>query len=408
MPVKKKAEQEQNPAASPAWGSSTKLVVGLTVVALVCVLVWRFSTLVPPLMMVFIFVYLLQPVVGFVSRLLHLSWAAAVNIIFVLIIVLLLGLVTLGGMGLVQQFSSLIVSVQDVISNLPQYIAGLSGQVYRPLGLFTIDLSRFDLNYLSDQLLSHLETILGRTADVVSAAASGAAEFIGWTLFVLTVSYFFMVEGGDIRDDLIRIKVPGYKDDLKRLNTELSRIWNAFLRGQILIFLMALVVYSILLPILGVKYALGIALLAGLAKFLPYVGPFVTWVVMGLVTFFQPFKPFDLQPIVYTAIVVGLTLLIDQIIDSLIAPRIMANALKVHPAAVLIAALVAASLIGLLGVVIAAPLLATMTLFGRYIMNKMFDQDPWQGEDVYPAPPADSVILARLRRFARILSLKRD
>jgi predicted PurR-regulated permease PerM len=360
-------------------------------------------------MMVFIFVYLLHPIAAFLSRVLHVSWGVAVNIIFLLLIAILVGLLALGGVSLVQQIQNLIVSIQDIVANLPAYIASISDHVYRPLGLFTIDLSKLDLNYLSEQALSHLETILGRTGDVVSAAASSTAGFLGWTLFVLVVAYFLMVESSSSsRKDMIKINIPGYTEDIERINRELVRIWNAFLRGQIIIFLLALVIYSILLPVLGVKYALGIALLAALAKFLPYIGPFTTWVVMGLVTFFQAYKPFNLQPIIYTAIVVGLTFLIDEIIDNLIAPRIMASALKVHPAAVLIAALVAASLLGILGVVIAAPLLATCTLLVRYIMRKMFDLDPWESEEVYPEPSPDSGLIGRMRRFLRTLRLKRN
>ena len=409
MPAKKKTETKPVASPSPAWGSTTKLAIAMTLIALVGVLIWRFSNLVTPLMMVLIFVYLLHPVAAFVSRILHISWSAAVNIIFLLFIVVLLGLIALGGVSLVQQIQSLIISIQGIVADLPAYIESISGHVYHPLGLFTIDLSFLDLNYLSTQILSHLETILGRTGDIVGVAASSTAGFVGWTLFVLTVSYFLMVESNSgSRNNLIKINVPGYAEDIERISRELGRIWNAFLRGQIIIFLLALTVYSILLPILGVRYALGIALMAALAKFLPYIGPFTTWLVMGLVTFFQAYKPFDLQPIIYTAIVVGITLLIDQIIDSLIAPRIMASALKVHPAAVLVAALVAASLLGILGVVIAAPLLATCTLMIRYIMRKMFDLDPWEGEEVHPEPSPDSGLISRLRRFLLSLSLKRD
>lgn len=403
MPPKKKAQSK--PQVSPAWSPTTKLVIGLTLVAATALLIWRFSNLLPPLLMVFILVYLLHPVAAFLSRTLHISWRAAVNIIFLFILALLAGLLTLGGVGLVQQVQSLIGSVRTIIAGLPDYIDSLSGTVYRPFGLFTIDLTNLDLNFLSEQALSHIELILGRTGDLVGAVASGAAEFAGWTFFVLIVSYFIMIESSGLREDIIRINIPGYTDDIRRLNRELSRIWNAFLRGQIIIFLLALIVYSILLPILGVKYALGIALMAGLAKFLPYIGPLITWVVMGLVTFFQPFKPFGLSPLAYTAIIVGLALLVDQIIDSLISPRIMANALRVHPAAVLIAALIAASLLGLLGVVIAAPLLATFKLLGRYITRKLFDLDPWEGEEVYSAAPPDLII--RLRRFLRTLGLQR-
>jgi predicted PurR-regulated permease PerM len=219
------------------------------------------------------------------------------------------------------------------------------------------------------------------------------------TFFILIVSYFILIESSGLRGDLFKIELPGYTEDFTRLGNELSRIWNAFLRGQIIIFSLAVTVYAILLPILGVRFALGIAFMAGLAKFLPYIGPLITWVVMALVTFFQAYKPFDLNPFVYAGIVVGITLLIDQIIDSLITPRIMARTLKVHPAAVLIAALIAANLIGLLGVVIAAPFLATFTLLGRYTMRKMFDMNPWPEGETKPPPPVTSELIGRVKRF---------
>jgi predicted PurR-regulated permease PerM len=167
-------------------------------------------------------------------------------------------------------------------------------------------------------------------------------------------------------------------------------------------------VYSILLPVFGVRYSLGIALMAALAKFLPYIGPAITWTVLGLVSFFQAEHSFGLQPLAYTLLVLGIILFIDQVIDSLIAPRIMADALKVHPAAVLVAIIMGASLFGLLGVVIAAPLLATFTLLARYAMRKMFDLDPWEGKKVNPEPSPYSGLIGRMRRFLRTLGLKRN
>ena len=211
-----------------------------------------------------------------------------------------------------------------------------------------------------------------------------------------------------MRRDIIKVEIPGYQEDVNRIMHELSLIWNAFLRGQLIIFFLALVVYSILLPIFGVRYSLGIALMAALAKFLPYVGPAITWTVLGLVSFFQVEHPFGLQPLTYTLLVLGIILSIDQIIDSLIAPRIMANALKMHPAAVLVAIIMGASLFGLLGVVIAAPLFATFTLLVRYAMRKMFDLDPWEGKRLYPEPSPYSGLIGRARRFLRTFGLKRD
>jgi predicted PurR-regulated permease PerM len=387
----------QSTSPSPSWSSTTKLLVGLVVVGIAAFLLYRFSDLIPPLLMIFVLVYLLHPLNALIARVLHISWTIAVNILYLLILLILFGLLTWGGVGLVGQIQSLITSVQDIFTNLPAYVAQLSTQVFT-FGPFRLDMQTLDLNALSQQLLAWVQPILARTGDLVGAVASGAAQVFGWTFFVLIVSYFIMIESSGLRGDLFKLELPGYQEDFTRLGNELSRIWNAFLRGQILIFLLALIIYSILLPLLGVRYAIGLALMAALAKFLPYIGASITWTVMVLVTLIQD-NPFGLKHWVYAAIIVGMTVVIDQIIDSFIAPRIMARTLKVHPAAVLVTALVAASLLGILGVVIAAPFLATFTLLGRYTMRKMLDMDPWPEPATAPPPSLGVDLVARIKSF---------
>ena len=389
---------EQPATSSPRWGATTKLLIGLTIVGVTAFLFNRFSSLISPLLMVFILAYLLHPLAAFVSRALRVSWRAAVNILYLLILLILLSLLTLGGVGLVQQVQSLIRLIQDFVANLPTLVARISSQVYS-IGPFNLDMRTLDLNSISNQLLSFVQPLLGRTGNLVGTVAGGAAQVAGWTFFTLVVSYFVMAESSGLREDLVRIEIPGYTEDLRRLGSELGHIWNSFLRGQIIIFVLTVTIYSVLLPILGVRYALGISLMTGLARFFPYIGPAITWVVMALVTFLQPNKPFHLPPLVYTAIVVGVSLLVDQIIDNLISPRIMARTLKVHPAAVLVAALVAANLLGVLGVVIAAPFLATFMSLGRYITRKMFDLNPWPEGEAKPLPPVGSEWIGRIRRF---------
>jgi predicted PurR-regulated permease PerM len=162
---------------------------------------------------------------------------------------------------------------------------------------------------------------------------------------------------------------------------------------------MSTVLYIFVLSFFGVRYAIGIAFLAGLAKFLPYIGPAITWVIMALVTFFQRPTPFGMEPLTYMLMVVITTTVIDWIIDNLIVPRIMARSLRVHPAAVLVTALIAANLLGILGVVIAAPFLASITLLGRYTMRKMLDLDPWPGGDTVPTPPLSFEWITRTRVY---------
>jgi hypothetical protein len=78
----------------------------------------------------------------------------------------------------------------------------------------------------------------------------------------------------------------------------------------------------------------------------------------------------------------------------------MSDALKVHPAAVLVAALVAANLLGIIGIMLAAPVLASLKLFLNYTVYKMIDQDPWlqiktDNLSVRPVP----LVMIRLRLY---------
>jgi predicted PurR-regulated permease PerM len=345
-------------------------------------------------------------VADFFQRRLHFSWGASVGIIYIFIIILLLGLLTLGGVGLVQQVQSLVIILQDAIKTLPELIANISGQVYQ-FGPFKLDFSALDLRDLSSQVLGMVQPLLSRTGTLLGTVAGSAANFLGWTLFVVLVSYFVLAESGGLRNRIITVDVPGYTEDLARLSRELGRVWNAFLRGQIIIFFLTVIVYSIVLSVLGVHYALSLAFLAGLARFVPYVGPAINWVVLVLVSYFQVYKMFDLSPFYYTLLVLIIALVIDQIFDNIVSPRILSDALKVHPAAVLVAAIVAANLFGLLGVVVAAPILATATLLWKYTMRKMLDVNPWPEEELHqPPPPFGSRFLVPIRRFFRTLSLK--
>src|SRR5688572_33251326 len=65
---------------SPRWSSTTKLLVGLVIIGIITFLLYRFTSLLPPLLMVFVLVYVLHPVAGAISSGLGISWRAAVNI----------------------------------------------------------------------------------------------------------------------------------------------------------------------------------------------------------------------------------------------------------------------------------------------------------------------------------------
>jgi len=371
---------------SPRWSAITKLTVSLTIIVLLGAFIIQFKGLFGPVLFSFIVAYVLHPVVSFITRKTPLTWKITVNILYLVVVAILLGLLTLGGVGLFQQIQNLVDFIRQNVDRLPEYIATISAFNFE-LGPIKLDLSQFDWGEIGNQVLSTVEPALGEIGSMVGSLASSAAATVGWIIFILIVSYFFLLESGGLRDRIIQINIPVYAEDIRRMGTRLSEIWNAFLRGQIIIFFLTSIVYLVFLSIMGVRYALVLALITGFANFIPYIGPAINWVVLGLVTYFQAGNYLGLSPFAYMAVVILVAVLIDQVFNNLINPRVMASALKVHPAFVLIAALLAANLIGVIGVIIAAPLLATVTLVGTYIVRKMLDRDPWIPEEEIPPPP---------------------
>ena len=365
---------------SPPWGSNIKLVIGLTFVGIVAAFLVRFHTIVVPVLLAFILTYLLHPLAFRLSKATRLSWRMSVNVIFLILMISVIVLFTLSGLAIVQQFQSLIGVVERFVADLPDLVADWSTRVYA-IGPYQLDVSQYmsqtSLESLTAELLSAVQPVLGRAGGLLSTLASGTASILGWGFFVVLVSYFVLTDMRKFPNRLVSIEIPGYGADIRRLGRELARIWNAFLRGQVILFTLAVLVYTVLLTVLGMRYALGLALLAGLARFVPYVGPWFTWTMTALVAIFQGSNYFQLDAWHYAILVVVLAIIIDQIFDNLISPRIFGQALGVHPAAVLVAAIIAANLLGLVGVVLAAPVLATLTLVGRYVARKMFNLDPW-------------------------------
>ncbi len=388
---------------SPPWGPTIKLVVGLTIVAIAAALLVRFQHVVGPLLLAMILTYLLHPAVSFISNKTRLPWRTSVNLIYLLFVVLVISLITATGVAAIQQIQNLIRFVERFVTDLPTIVEDLSTRVFI-IGIFELNmqdfLGQFDLERALNQVLDIVQPVLGQAGGLIRSIATGTLSTFGWLFFILLISYFTLLDAGQVPDMVsgmvANINLPGYNEDLSRLGRSLARIWNAFMRGQLTLFLVTMIVAFLLLSILGVRNALALALLAGIARFVPYVGPFVTWLVTGLVAFFQPGNYLGVEPLTFALIVVVAVLLYDQIIDNLVTPRLYGQALGVHPAAVLVAAIIAANLLGLIGLLFAAPVLATLLLFGRYAARKMVDLDPWpEPEEAHKPQPLPGVSFVR-------------
>jgi predicted PurR-regulated permease PerM len=381
------SHDESEITPSPPWGGMTKAFVALAILVVVAGLLIRFHTIVPLLIVSGILAYLVLPVVRYMTEKTPLSWGWVTNLLFLLLILIFLGASTATGFAIVSQLQSLFFTVQDFLFDLPGELAALADQPI-VIGPWTLDLASTDLSLLAEQALAAVQPLLGQMSSLLSSLATGAIESVGGIFFMFVIGYFVVFDANPARGRLSNLAIPELEGDFRRLLQALTVIWNRFLRGQLVMVALAGLTMWLAMSILGVRYALGLGVLASIAKFVPFIGPLIAGGTAALVALFQPTNWLGLSPLAHALIVIIVQILVDQSLDLLVQPRVMGTTLNLHPVFLLVGAIVAASLAGMIGLLLSAPAIATMMLISRYIYRKMADLSPWDPAiDHFPDPP---------------------
>ena len=367
----------EKPQTSPTWNWPTKLVVGLALVVLLIWVLVQFQNFLGPIITAFMLTYLFYPIAKFFQDRLKLPWRASVTVTYILVVLIIAGLVTWGGLALVEQIQNLITFIEKNVYELPRLLEEFSQNVYH-IGPFEFSFDGFNWNNIADQIVNTVQPILGQLGSIVGSVAGGAVNAVFWGGIMLLVSYFLLAESKGATNRFLKLRIPGYTDDLQKMGLKLNAIWNGFIRGQVVVVVITVTFYTIFLGSMGIQFFFGLALLAAAGHFIPYVGAWITWITYLLVALLQGTTIFNLPPGIYALIIVGVSIIIDSLIDNLLMPKVMAENLKVHPALVLVGAMISLDFLGVVGILVAAPVMATLKLFFEYIMKKLTDQDPWE------------------------------
>lgn len=376
---------------SPPWGWATKLIVGLLLIVGFLALVIRFKNYAQMLLIAFIISFLLNPLIKFFSKITRIKWRLSATIIYLLLAGLAIWGIAAGGSGLAGQVQKFFTLVIDNIDKITQFLEDWSGQTIS-WGVFSFTTPQINLQALSNTISESLQSIVTSAANITTTVVGKVGSVVINILMTYMISFFITSETEGVRKRMINISLPGYEQDFKRLGQEIGRIFNSFIRGEFLVVGISITVYTIYLGAMGLPYFFVLALIAGFGRFIPYIGAAMGWVAFFIGALFQTPTPFGMQPFFYALLIIGIAVVMDMIMDHVIQPKVMGNTLQVHPAAIMISALIMAQLFGLLGLMLAAPVFATLKLLLRYASRKLFDQDPWEGFQYYQKPTEPGLI----------------
>jgi predicted PurR-regulated permease PerM len=371
------SKDENIKTASPKWSPSTKTIVTLLILAAVVALMIRFSSMLNTLVTAVVIGVIFYPLAELINKKTKISWSWSVTIVYIVAVVITFTLLALGGIAIFEQVQNFINFLQDSLVEITNFFNNIPSTVVN-VGPFVLDFSYINWDEVSKQLLATIEPVLSNLGNVIGGVATGAAGFIGSLFLSMVVSFLILNESGGNRRKIFSINIPGYERDFNILSEKINTIWSAFLRGQGIVYLLRFVMYLIILSVFQVRFLVGMAIVATIGNFIPYIGVAISWITIFLVALLQGSTAFGLDPLTYALIVMGIGWIMDNVYDTFFSPRFMANMLEVHPAAILVGVFVGLSLFGFWGMVLAAPILATLKLLLTYIGRKLLDQDPWE------------------------------
>jgi predicted PurR-regulated permease PerM len=323
---------------SKPWSDTTKRWVALGLVVGGLALLYRVRGLLPPVILACLLAYLLSPVVERLVRW-RLSRNKSTAITYVLLMLALIVATSILVPMVVQQISSINVDLQQIYESVLRIMGRY--QTITILG-YPIQLSDV-FGKLQGSLIQLVTGFASRSANEILVlafgVASGFASTLVWLVFILVVSFWLVKDAEEIRSGIHGLVPPDYQEEVGALFHEVGVVWDAFFRGLLLLSLTVGVITGVTVWLVGVKNALLLGILAGVLEVVPSIGPIVACIPAVLVAYFQGSTHLPIGNGWFALMVVALYVLIQQVENNWLAPRILGGSVKIHPLVVLLGAI---------------------------------------------------------------------
>lgn len=358
-----------------AFAPVSPRVVLLVVAGLVLgLLLWMARDSVRPFIVGLLFVYLLDPLVRRLAAR-GIRRSLAILIVYVTALAAFTGFlwVTVGPM---------IDELVRFIADFPALAEQLSAQLQKLYDLY----SHLELPAALREWIDHIIAGIGSGGgggvgldlSFLLPLVSGAGSLIGavFAYLILPVFVFYLLKDRVALTASFDRSLPAaWRFDVWALIRSVERVFGQWVRGQLILgFAVGIFTYIGLMilsqtvdPVFG-RYAILLSIIAGVLELVPIIGPIISAVPAVLLAATAGLVP--------VAAALALYLLVQQIENNLLVPKIQGDAVELHPAIVMAAIIIGGSLAGLLGAILALPVTAAGRDVVRYLFRRMSPDDP--------------------------------
>ena len=320
-----------------------------------------------PIFIGFLIAWLLDPVVDKIEarKVPRVVGCIIVYLIMIAVIALFLYLVIPNFTTQISDFISTLPDIiKDVAKNLDSFLDGIS---YK-FGLDTADIEKEIFGYLTDfskNVTTNLPTTL---FNIGKGMVNGAISFV----LGLMIGFYMLWDFDKIKHNLEKLMPyrwrEGYHDLTDRLNNQLRK----YIQGVFLVMVLVFITQSIGLTLAGLEAPLIFALFCAITDIIPYFGPYIGAIPAIIVGF-------TISPL--TGICVIISIVIVQLLENnFYQPLIMGKTMSLHPITIIVGLLIFQHFFGIIGMVVATPVIACCKVIIKFINEKLGLLDRILGE----------------------------
>ncbi|NOK61447.1 MAG: hypothetical protein GFH27_549311n146 [Chloroflexi bacterium AL-W] len=392
---------------STEWSKPAKYIVGVALALLVIGAIYISRPVIPLLIIAALLAYIVSPIVRWLHLQVKMPQGVAVLLTYLGVIVtvpIVIGLLIPSIVNAVNNvltidYQQLVVRSINWTRNVLLSIeaveipfAPLDNSIDETIGTFLLAL---DETAVADAVaLPTLDNIFPLLGSAITATFGVAVDLIGSALallivliFILLASIYMSLSAHTYVDGMLKVVPEPFRPEIATLFERIGTMWNAFFRGQLTLMITIGIIVWIGLEILGIPGAFGLAIVAGLLEVVPNLGPVLATIPAVLVALIQGSTVFDLNHGIIALIVIGFYVLVQQLENAIIVPRILGEAVDLPPLVVMSGVLIFASFGGILGALLAAPIIASAIEIIRYAYRKILGEPPFPDPDEKATEP---------------------
>lgn len=196
-------------------------------------------------------------------------------------------------------------------------------------------------------------------------------EILNVFIFLFS-AFFFLKDGRKMIKGAIELLPLEYRKDTEGMLDKINTVLAAYLRGQIILIVAMMIMLLVIFNILGIKNAITLSLMSSIFEIVPFIGPIVAAAIGTFVVIISGgFHNFQIPFLQTVLILLAIYAITRYIQDYGIAPFVISRATDLHPLIILFSVIIGEHLYGVIGVILAVPVAASIKIVYSFVFEKI-------------------------------------